>query len=139
MFKTILVPVDVSQPDEAQRVLARAKALTTGWDCTLHVATIVPDMGMAIVGSYFDEGFEAESLKRAAAELDAAVSAAGIAAETHVLSGRIYDRVLDLSESLGADLILLSAHSPELTDYLLGSNAARIVRHAKISVLVLRD
>ena len=41
-------------------------------------------------------------------------------------AGTAYDRVIQMAETIGADLILISAHSPELKDYLLGSNAARI-------------
>jgi nucleotide-binding universal stress UspA family protein len=33
----------------------------------------------------------------------------------------------------------MASHRPELSDYLLGPNAARIVRHAKQSVLVVRE
>ena len=51
--------------------------------------------------------------------------------------GRIRPRAR-LLRTIGAELILIGAHSPELKDYLLGSNAARIVRHSPKSVLVLR-
>lgn len=139
MFKTVLVPVDVSIPGETQKVLAAAKALSAPWGAELHVVTVVPDMGMAIVGSYFDKGFEHASHDKAEQELAAAVAEAGIEAKTHVMAGTAYDRVIVLAGKLGADLIIISAHSPELKDYLLGSNAARIVRHSQRSVLVLRD
>ncbi len=33
----------------------------------------------------------------------------------------------------------IGSHRPELKDYLLGPNAARVVRHANCSVLVVRD
>ena len=138
MFKTVLVSVDVALPDEARKILAAAKALTEPWGCDLHVVTIVPDVGMAIVGSYLDKRFEDQSHDAAEAELKAAMEEVGIAATPHVAAGTVYDRVIALSDSLGAELILISAHSPELKDYLLGSNAARIVRHSQKSVLVLR-
>lgn len=139
MFKTVLVPVDVSLPEDAKKVLSAAKAITEPWNCDIHAATIVPDMGMAIVGSFFDKGFEAQSLDQAKAELQDAIDQTGIRAEMHVLSGSVYDRILALADKLQADLIILGAHSPELRDYLLGSNAAQIVRHSPKSVLVLRD
>ena len=139
MFKTVLVPVDVSIPDDTQTILSSAKTLTAPWACALHVVTVVPDMGMAIVGSYFDKGFEKESRDRAMQELQQAAGTAGIDAELHVLSGTIYDRVLALAGKISADLIVLRAHSPQLGDYLLGSNAARVVRHASQSVMVLRN
>ena len=38
-----------------------------------------------------------------------------------------------------ADLIVIGSHRPAMSTYLLGSNAKTIVRHAKCSVLVLRE
>jgi nucleotide-binding universal stress UspA family protein len=37
-----------------------------------------------------------------------------------------------------ADLIVVGSHRPAMKDYLLGTNAARVVRHAHCSVLVVR-
>lgn len=140
MFKKVLVPVDVALPEEARKILAAAKVLTAPWGCELHVMTVVPDVGMAIVGSYFDKGQEDESLAAAKAELHAAVDDTGIKpTKLYIKGGTVYDRVISTAKKIEADLILISAHSPELKDYLLGSNAARIVRHSKRSVLVLRD
>jgi len=139
MFKTVLIPVDVTVASEAKKLLSAAKTLTASWDCTLHVAMVVPDAGMAIVGSFFDKSFESESLSAATEQLSAAVDAVGLEAKQHVLRGRIYDSIISLADKLDCDLIMLGAHQPELQDYLLGSNAARVVRHAKQSVMVLRD
>ena len=139
MFKSVLVPVDLTTPDETQKLLASAKSLSAPWGAELHVVTVVPNVGMAIVGSYFDKDFEIATNKSTKAELASAVEAAGIEAITHVLSGTIYDQVIALANKLGVDLILLGAHGPEMKDYLLGSNAARMVRHSKKSVLVIRS
>ena len=43
------------------------------------------------------------------------------------------------SEAIKADLIVMGSHRPELRDYLLGPNAARVVRHAPCSVVVVRS
>lgn len=139
MFKKVLVPIDVSLPEEARKILAAAKALTAPWDCELHVVTVVPGQGMPIVSSYFDEHQEDESLAAAKLELHAAVDDTGLApTKMYLQAGTVYDRVIRLAKKIDADLILIAAHSPELKDYLLGSNAARIVRHSPQSVLVLR-
>lgn len=138
MFKTVLVSVDISLPDEARKILIAARDLTADWESALQVVTVVPDVGMPIVGSYMDKGFEEQSLGAADKELKAALTEVGLDAKAHVVSGKVYDRVLQMSATVDADLILISAHSPELKDYLLGSNAARIVRHSKTSVMVLR-
>jgi nucleotide-binding universal stress UspA family protein len=46
--------------------------------------------------------------------------------------------IIDQAERLGADLIVLGSHKPGLSDFLLGSTAARVVRHAPCAVHVLR-
>ncbi len=138
MFKKVLIPVDVAVAQDAKKLLAVAKTLTAGWSCELHVATVIPNVGMAIVGSYFDAKFESDSQSAAKTELATIVAGSGLEAEQHVLNGRIYDAILSKADELGADLILIGAHQPELSDYLLGANAARVVRHAKQSVMVIR-
>ena len=37
-----------------------------------------------------------------------------------------------------ADMIIIASHRPGLQDYFLGSTAAKVVRHATCSVLVVR-
>ena len=41
-------------------------------------------------------------------------------------------------EAYKPDLIVMASHRPELKDYLIGPNAARVVRHADCSVQVVR-
>ncbi|MFK7752372.1 MAG: universal stress protein [Sedimentitalea sp.] len=139
MYKTILVPVDLTTPDDTQRLLGMASELAAQWGSDLHVANIVPDMGMAMVGAAFKNSHEQETIEAATSELAASVQTAGVEAEMHVGMGTIYDQVITLAEKVDADLILIGAHRPELRDYLLGSNAARLVRHSNRSVLVVRD
>jgi nucleotide-binding universal stress UspA family protein len=62
----------------------------------------------------------------------------GIEVHPHVLHGRVYDEIIVAANRLGTDVIVIGSHRPELSDYLLGPNAARVVRHAKQSVFVVR-
>lgn len=59
-------------------------------------------------------------------------------AKAVVLSGHPGRTITDYAEEIGADLIIVGSHKPDLTDYLLGSTAARTVRHAPCAVHVLR-
>jgi nucleotide-binding universal stress UspA family protein len=52
--------------------------------------------------------------------------------------GSVYNEVLKEADRMAADLIVVGSHRPTMSTYLLGSNAAAIVRHAKCSVLVVR-
>lgn len=139
MFSKILVPVDLSLADETHKLLVKAKTLSEQWGSEVYVVTVIPNVGMPIVGSYMDASFEAKAMSETEAELTRQIAASGLAAQHYVLTGTVYDRVIALSNKLDVDLLLIAAHQPDLKDYLLGSNAARLVRHSHKSVLVLRD
>jgi nucleotide-binding universal stress UspA family protein len=62
----------------------------------------------------------------------------GFKTERHVRQGSIYREIVKLAEEIDIDLIVMESHRPELKDFLLGPNAARVVRHAGCPVLVIR-
>lgn len=55
-----------------------------------------------------------------------------------ILEGHAGRTLSDYAARIGADCIIVASHKPGLRDYLLGSTAARTVRHAPCSVHVLR-
>lgn len=63
----------------------------------------------------------------------------GATAHAHVATGTIYKEILHFGDSIGCDLIVVGSHRAGHEEYLLGPNAARVVRHAKCSVFVVRD
>ena len=71
-------------------------------------------------------------------EIVARVSLPGERVSGVVRVGGIYHEILGEAAEWGADLIVIGSHRPVVTDYLLGSNAKTIVRHALCSVLVVR-
>jgi nucleotide-binding universal stress UspA family protein len=79
--------------------------------------------------------------KGATAEFKKIAAAQELPATTQVLvrEGHVYHTILSVARDVGADLIVIASHNPVMADYLLGSVAARVVRHAHCSVLVLRD
>ena len=104
--------------------------------------TVVPEFGMAIVAGSFPKDFETHALEAAQQELHKIADREvpeGLKHTEHVAHGTIYKEILHLAEKFGCDLIVMASHRPELADYLLGPNAARVVRHAPQSVMVIRD
>jgi len=51
----------------------------------------------------------------------------------------IYAEILGVAEEAEADLVVVGSHLPAVKDYLLGTNAARVVRHARCSVFDARE
>jgi nucleotide-binding universal stress UspA family protein len=62
----------------------------------------------------------------------------GLMVEKIVALGSIYREILRAAQEVPADRIVMGSHRPERKDFLLGSNAAKVARHAKCSVLVVR-
>ncbi|MBO6602296.1 MAG: universal stress protein [Roseicyclus sp.] len=141
MFKTILLPIDLSAENSWSKALPAALRLCDPGAGTLHVITVVPDFGMSVVGGFFEQGFEEKALHQVGEKLTAWVAENipdTVEVHPHVMHGRVYDRIIEAADRLQVDVIVMGSHTPELSDYLLGPNAARVVRHAKQSVFVVR-
>lgn len=143
MTDTVLCAVDINRPDIEARVLRRAKQIADLDGARLDVVTVVPDAGSAIVGAYLQD-HEVETARNHAAELlsDFVTDVLGDATNDkvrHIVAvGKIYEEVLKTAKLSQADLIVIGAHRPDFKDYLLGPNAARVVRHSECSVYVVR-
>jgi nucleotide-binding universal stress UspA family protein len=141
MFKTILVPVDLGETEAAQPALDKAVELAAGGEGSIrliYVRSLIPVTYMEFMPPVFDEEQQGEAEKKLA-EIAAGVKLPPERVSAVVRLGSVYNEVLDEAEKTGADLIVIGSHRPTMATYLLGSNAATIVRHAKCSVLVVRD
>lgn len=141
MYKTILLAIDMNEPSSWEKALPVALEQAASGGGKLHIMTVVPDFGMAIVGSFFPAGYEKQALEEAGKSLVDFIgeNVPGEIEVAHSVGhGTIYKEVLATAERIGTDLIIMASHRPAQSDYLLGPNAARVVRHATCSVLVVR-
>ncbi|CAJ0892840.1 hypothetical protein AMST5_04254 [freshwater sediment metagenome] len=141
MYKKILIPVDLSEPEMTTLALDAALALAkTSPDAGLRLINVQPLVPVAFV-DYIPPNFDEEMREAAEKDLAALATKVDLAHErvsSTVRFGAIYPEVLAEAEDWGADLIVVGSHRPTMATYLLGSNAKTIVRHAKCSVLVVR-
>lgn len=141
MIRKVLLPVDLSDSKSWKAPLAAALDQVRLHGAALHVVSVLPDFGMTVVSGYFRKGYEKQALQAFGEALSEWVSdniPEEVEVHPHVLHGSIYDEILRAANKIDVDLIVLGAHRPELRDYLLGPNAARVVRHARQSVYVVR-
>jgi universal stress protein F len=144
MYKSILVPIDVSEDELTRQVIPFVQAHAAMNIAKVHFLTVIPSfpyystLGLA----YSAEIPEPKELQLKAAEkLNDIVKLFNLPeqkVQVHVVSGSPKDRILSLAEAIEADLIIIASHRPDISTYLLGSNAAAVVRHAKCPVLVVR-
>lgn len=142
MTNPVLVALDLSEESSWRKTLPIAADLCRAWDAELRVMTVVPHFGMPIVAQHFPEDFaetaKAEA-KRALDELCAKQVPKDIRCRTIVGYGTIYEEILKTARKSKAEAVVMAAHRPELKDFLLGPNAARVARHAPCSVMVVRE
>jgi nucleotide-binding universal stress UspA family protein len=142
MYKHVLLTVDLETEDSWIKTVPAAISHAEQSGGTLHVMTVLPDFGMSIVGSFFPKGHEEKMLQETNKRLHEFVSKhipKNLKVQHIVGHGSVYEEVLRMQKKLDVDLIILGAHRPSMQDYLLGPNAARVVRHAECSVLVVRS
>lgn len=141
MSETILLSVDLGEPSSWDKALPEAIALCRAKKAPLYVVTVVPEFGFPLVGSYFPDDFEQKALDEARRQLEIFVQEqvpGDVTVFPVVRQGTVYREILEAAEEIKASLIVITAHRPDLRDYLIGPNAARVVRHADCSVLVVR-
>lgn len=141
MYEHILLPVDLGNESSWEKALPVAIEYCGAFDATLHVMTVMPDFGSPMVAQFFPAGHEDKMMANANDVLHKFVTDKvpdSIRVQHIVADGTIYKTIIDIAERIGADLIIMGSHRPELQDYLLGPNAARVVRHSTKSVLVVR-
>jgi nucleotide-binding universal stress UspA family protein len=143
MFKQILVPVDLTDPELAKPALATAVMMANQSDGNVRLINILP-LTPVMLAEYVPADFEAQQRKSAEEALGIVAGETGMAAtrvSTCVRQGSVHQEILDEANAMKADLIVMTSHKPlrpAVRTYFLGSNPGHVVRYAKCSVLVVR-
>ncbi|MFU8776885.1 MAG: universal stress protein [Roseovarius sp.] len=135
MYAHILVPVSFEQDRDSNAALRVAQLLAgqAGRISLLHVIEQVPSYAI----SYLPQGYASDARKVIEAEL-AEIAATLPKASAHVVEGHSSRTILDWAEAHKPDCIVIASHRPGMQDLLLGSTAAKVVRHAACAVHVIR-
>jgi len=134
MYDKILVSLSLSH-GYAEKALKLARALKSegGKIIAVHVFEPIHSSVRLYVP---DE--EIEKVRQGAKEKLAKRVGEAKDVEIVMLTGHAGLSITEYAEKEGANCIIVGSHKPGLQDYLLGSTAARIIRHAQCSVHVLR-
>ncbi|MEM7731676.1 MAG: universal stress protein [Pseudomonadota bacterium] len=141
MYSDILVPVDLGQPEASRKAVFAARRIANDKEAVLHLLSVVQPLD-SFTSTFFPDGFThnaTEAAQKALHAFSEAEDLDGFKIHHIVAHGAIYDQILDMAEKVGASLIVMASHRPELKDYLLGPNSAKVVRHANCSVMIVRD
>lgn len=150
MTRKILAPVDLADTEGTQLVIAAAVEQYQAYrEPELFIMTVAPEMIAGLDWRYAIRGETGGSedwdvhrlLGMLVEQLNAIVAdlvPEGIEFKTIARHGSVYEEVLEVADELKVDQIVVAAHRPGAADFLLGTNTARIVRHARCSVTVVR-
>ena len=99
-------------------------------------------MGTPLVEGFFPEDFEEKSIAAANKALNQLVTdnvPDDVSVKQHLAFGKIHRKVLKAIEDTKCDLVIMASHKPDrVREFLVGSNADRVVRRSPVSVLVVR-
>ena len=140
MFKDILLPLNLSDEASWKNPVAKAVELARLSAANLHVMTVVPSFQYPIVESYFPVDFEQKARERMDKELHQFVAdhiPEDVRVQTILAVGSVYEQIIDTAAEIECDLIIVSRRGRPRRHFTLGSNADRVVHHAKTAVLVL--
>lgn len=135
MYNHILLPVEIGGPGDVERAVEVAKTLLSdGGDMTLlSVVEPLPNAAEAFV----EAGVSDQIKKSARTRLEVAAETLGVS-NTALLSGAVGRSIVDWADKNAVDCIVMASHRPVMSDIILGSTAAWVVRHTKTAVHVLR-
>ncbi len=148
--KKVLVPIDLEHKSTWSKVLPAAVDQAKIQKGEVWLMTVVPHMISGIDWRYAIRGEEHGSIdfdikdlvkqaedrmKELAKEFVPKELFGGIIAA----HGTIYEKIVDAANEIDAEIIVMAAHRPSLKGYLLGPNTARVARHARCSVQIVRD
>ncbi|WP_299606198.1 universal stress protein [uncultured Tateyamaria sp.] len=134
MYHKILVPMALDHGVSTHTLeIANALRAKDAQVFALHVH----EAPQGSVSAYLDEETVAAGFEKARAGLEDKLS--GQPGVTPVIvKGHSARTIIDYAEANGVDCIVMGSHKPGLSDYFLGSTAARVVRHASCAVHVHR-
>ena len=144
MYKHILVPVDLADPELAKPALATALMMAQQSGGTIRLMNVLP-LTPVMLAEYVPPDFEAQQRTSAEEALSIVAKETGLdpaRVSSTVRQGGVYQEILEEANAMKADLIVMTSHRPQrpaMRTYFLGSNAGHVVRYAKCSVLVVRQ
>ncbi|MGO7655279.1 universal stress protein [Rhizobium ruizarguesonis] len=136
MYRTIICGIGMGSRQTAIRILRRAAALVDegGSVIFMHVIENIPHRHLMDL----PEEFETNAIVDAEKKLSSLCKELEIPAVIEVRIGVAASLLVSSAREKSADLILLSSHVPDITDYVFSSIVEKVVRHAGCSVLVDR-
>lgn len=135
-MKKVLVAVDIARTSGNDVEMKTAQTVAGAMDGTLAILHVIQPLPHYVIPQ-IPEWVLGKRKSHAEEELLRLGAKYGCS-DTVVREGTPSTEILKHASDIEADLIVLHSHDPDLSNYILGSTASRVVRHAHCSVYVVR-
>lgn len=135
MYKNILLTIDHTDPRTWQKALPVALEEAKQHGATLRVISVIPEI---LRLPNLPENYGAGAIQHVEGKLREILKNTAKDVPVAVHQGSVYREILKDAFAEEIDLIVMASPRSTGPDDLLGPNVARVVRHAKCSVLVVR-
>ena len=143
MFYHVLIPVDLALPQQLAPLIETARQLTGDSPHADFNFLYVDDSQVHSAGYPQRDSGQTQSRRRDSKDRLVALVQNLLPEELYrtctIHSGTVHESILEEAKRFKTDVIVMMAKKPGLSSYFVGSNAERVVRHAKCSVFVLRE
>ena len=147
MHKVILVPIDLNHNYLTDKVISEINEFSVNKNTHFYFWTLIPpaekynEYGVGYPMITEDTKFEDETSKTIEKELKEVVSKFSIPdnqVSLLVKIGSAADIIIDVSQQIKADLIIIGSRNPSFKTHILGSTASSLAHYAKTSVFIVR-
>jgi universal stress protein F len=140
MYTSILVPIDAAHTEAGGKALALATEIAKTQDAKITVLNVIEYMPGPLILE-IPPAFIAAGRSEAERAIREVVAAHDPANEIQIVvrEGHAAREILNYARENNVDMIVIASHNPGPADYIFGSVAAHVVRHAHCSVLVVRN
>ena len=138
MYKSIVIAVALFNKGATSRTLIQKANKLIDPDGSITLVHVLDEVPAYLAAAIAREQLM-EHRKAIREQLDSlAATAKAKNVDIDIRGGRPSENILASAQDCNADLIMIASHKPGMSDYFIGSTAARVVRHSPISVLVAR-
>lgn len=135
--KSIMVPTDFS--DYADVALEDALGLAETCSGVIHLAHVIREVPKAFKPNKFYEEQKPLAMEAIQAQIAKFQVADNVKVEPMVLTGHVSTTLLKYQKKIRANVVVIATQGQTaFEDFLMGSTARRIMRHATCSVLLVR-
>lgn len=135
MYRNILIPVALDDDDKTRLALDAARALAVP-DARLTLLHVIEELP-GYMRNYLPKTVLAQARAGLQPGLDA-LAAELPGASGVIVEGRAASAILAYVAKHQIDCVVMAGQQPAMEDYLLGSTATHVVRHADCAVMVVR-